>query len=51
MAARHSTTTALQPAWKEWRAECVCGWVGSYLPTRSASEREALAHKAEAAKG
>jgi len=28
------------PVWNEFRADCSCGWVGSYLPSRGAALNE-----------
>lgn len=41
---RHDIETLFIPAWQEWRAECSCGWTGSYLQTEQAAEREGERH-------
>lgn len=48
--AGHPTPTVkFQRGWSEWRGECACGWVGSYLKERGAALREAAAHAMDAA--
>lgn len=37
-----------QAGWREWRADCSCGWIGSYFPSnrKVLAEDEARKHKA-----
>lgn len=35
--------------WTEWRADCSCGWTGSYLPTETQARAEGARHQAQEA--
>lgn len=40
----HMVDVKLQMAWNEWRAECDCGWTGSYWREPGSAIREARKH-------
>lgn len=42
----HITTVKLIRAWREYRPECECGWVGDYLTARAQAEKQADVHAA-----
>lgn len=42
--AEHETRAQYIRGWGEWRPECKCGWVGSYLKTEHEAHQEAQRH-------
>ena len=44
MAEQHVTFSRYARAWDEFIPECSCGWVGSYVLTKSAADKQAAEH-------
>lgn len=41
----HEPSVKFQRAFKEWRSECSCGWIGSYWKTEARAWQECAAHE------
>lgn len=46
--AEHVATITLHRAWNEYRADCSCGRIGSYVGSRAAAEYDHAAHVEDA---
>jgi hypothetical protein len=44
MPEEHKTEVKYMATYAEWRPECACGWVGSYMKSRMSAAREAAEH-------
>ena len=45
---RHEATVKWMAGYREYRPECVCGWVGSYDADNTRAQHEAAGHILEA---
>lgn len=43
----HKTSVHFMAAWREYRPECTCGWVGSYWSIPADAGAEAERHRKE----